>query len=405
MATIMMIGAFDTKGIEYAFLQDEIVRFGQNVLSVDTSVVGKPRGVSVDISAEDIASAAGHKLQDLRDLNDRGKAMAVMADGAAAMAQRLYDSKAIDGIIGMGGSGGSSVVTSAMRALPIGIPKVCVSTVASGDTSAFVGDKDVVMIPSIVDVAGINRISRIVISRAAGAVCGMVSHVPPVVEDERRVIAASMFGNTTECVNTCTKLLESRGFEVLIFHATGSGGRTMESLISDGLVDGVLDITTTEWADELCGGIFSAGSDRLNAAGAKGVPQVVVPGCLDMVNFGELETVPSRYLDAKRLLYEWNPAVTLMRTNIEENKKLGDIFSEKLNLSCGPVACLLPQRGISILDGDGELFCDRAADAAFATQLKKKLRSDICVEELDYNINDPVFATRAVDMLLELMTS
>ncbi len=179
----------------------------------------------------------------------------------------------------------------------------------------------------------------------------------------------------------------------------------MESLISDGLVDGVLDITTTEWADELCGGIFSAGSDRLNAAGAKGVPQVVVPGCLDMVNFGELETVPSHYLDEKRLLYEWNPAVTLMRTNIEENKKLGDIFSEKLNLSCGPVACLLPQRGISILDGDGELFCDRAADAAFATQLKKKLRSDICVEELDYNINDPVFATRAVDMLLELMTS
>ena len=186
MATIMMIGAFDTKGIEYAFLQDEIVRFDQNVLSVDTSVLGKPRGVSVDISAEDIASAAGRKLQDLRDLNDRGKAMAVMADGAAAMAQRLYDSKAIDGIIGMGGSGGSSVVTSAMRALPIGIPKVCVSTVASGDTSAFVGDKDVVMIPSIVDVAGINRISRIVISRAAGAICGMVSHVPPVVEDERR---------------------------------------------------------------------------------------------------------------------------------------------------------------------------------------------------------------------------
>ncbi|MEE3233878.1 MAG: Tm-1-like ATP-binding domain-containing protein [Candidatus Latescibacterota bacterium] len=404
MATIMMIGSFDTKGIEYAFLHGEIVRFGHNVVSVDTSVVGNPKGVTVDISAEEIAGAAGRTLQELRDLNDRGKAMAAMADGAAAMAKRLHDSKAIEGIIGMGGSGGSSVVTSAMRALPIGIPKVCVSTVASGDTSAFVGDKDVVMIPSIVDVAGINRISRIVISRAAGAICGMVSHAPPVVEDKRRVIAASMFGNTTECVNTCVELLESRGFEVLVFHATGSGGRTMESLIGDGLVDGVLDITTTEWADELCGGIFSAGPNRLTAAGVKGVPQVVVPGCIDMVNFGGLETVPSRYRDANRLLYEWNPAVTLMRTNVEENKKLGDIFSEKLNLSCGPVACLLPQRGISILDGDGELFCDRAADAAFATELKKKLRSDICIEELDYNINHPVFAARAVEVLLELMT-
>ena len=403
MKTILMIGAFDTKGSEYDFLRGEISRFGHQVISVDTSVVGNPKGVVPDISADEVVSAAGRTIQELRDFNDRGRAMAAMADGAAVIARRLYDSEAFDGIIGMGGSGGSSVVTAAMRALPVGVPKVCVSTVASGDTSAYVGDKDVVMIPSIVDVSGINRISRIIISRAAGAICGMVSNEPPFLEDERRVIAASMFGNTTDCVNTCVKLLEARGFEVLVFHATGSGGRTMESLISDGLVDAVLDITTTEWADELCGGIFNAGPNRLTAAGATGIPQVVVPGCIDMVNFGGLDTVPLQYRKANRLLYEWNPAITLMRTNVEENKKLGNIFSEKLNLSRGPVACLLPTRGISILDGDGELFCDREADDAFAVELKNKLRSDISIEELDCNINDPEFATRAVEMLLQLM--
>ena len=403
MKTILMIGAFDTKGSEYDFLRGEISRFGHQVILLDTSVVGKPKGVIPDISADEVVSAAGRTIQELRDFNDRGRAMAAMADGAAEIARRLYDSHEFDGIIGMGGSGGSSVVTSAMRALPVGLPKVCVSTVASGDTSAYVGDKDVVMIPSIVDVSGINRISRIIISRAAGAICGMVSHEPPFLEDERPVIAASMFGNTTDCVNTCVKLLEAHGFEVLVFHATGSGGRTMESLIRDGLVDGVLDITTTEWADELCGGIFNAGPSRLTAAGAKGIPQVVVPGCIDMVNFGGLDTVPPQYRNANRLLYEWNPAVTLMRTNVEENKKLGNIFSEKLNLSRSPVACLLPKRGISILDGDGELFCDREADDAFAMELKNKLRSDISIEELDCNINDPEFATRAVEVLLQLM--
>ena len=403
MKTILMIGAFDTKGSEYDFLRGEISRFGHQVISVDTSVVGNPKDVVPEISADEVVSAAGRTIQELRDFNDRGRAMAAMADGAAVIARRLYDSEAFDGIIGMGGSGGSSVVTAAMRALPVGVPKVCVSTVACGDTSAYVGDKDVVMIPSIVDVSGINRISRIIISRAAGAICGMVSNEPPFLEDERRVIAASMFGNTTDCVNTCVKLLEARGFEVLVFHATGSGGRTMESLISDGLVDAVLDITTTEWADELCGGIFNAGPNRLTAAGATGIPQVVVPGCIDMVNFGGLDTVPLQYRKANRLLYEWNPAITLMRTNVEENKKLGNIFSEKLNLSRGPVACLLPTRGISILDGDGELFCDREADDAFAVELKNKLRSDISIEELDCNINDPEFATRAVEMLLQLM--
>ena len=298
-----------------------------------------------------------------------------------------------------------SVVTAAMRALPIGVPKVCVSTVASGDTSAYVGAKDVVLIPSIVDVAGVNRISRVIFSRAAGAICGMVEREPPPGLDEAPIVVASMFGNTTECVNACVADLGGKGYEVLVFHATGTGGRTMESLIGEGLVDAVLDITTTEWADELCGGVFSAGPTRLDAAGAMGLPQLIVPGCIDMANFGGMETVPQRYRDAGRLFYEWNPAVTLMRTSVEENAEMGRIFAEKANAAQGPVAFLLPLRGVSILDGDGELFCDRDADAAFFDALKAHLHKEVPVYEMDSNINDPAFSTRAVELMLGLIAA
>lgn len=403
MATILMIGAFDTKGVEYAFLRSEILARGCQVLTVDTGVMGDSANFSVDVGAADVAHAGGAALEDLRTAGDRGAAMKAMSRGAAAVAKRLYEERRFAGIIGMGGSGGSSVVTAAMRALPVGLPKVCVSTVASGDTSAYVGAKDVVLIPSIVDVAGINRISRVIFSRAAGAICGMVEREPPPGVDEAPIVVASMFGNTTACVNACVADLGDRGYEVLVFHATGTGGRTMESLIGEGLVDAVLDITTTEWADELCGGVFSAGATRLDAAGAMGLPQLIVPGCIDMANFGGMETVPEHYRDAGRLFYEWNPAVTLMRTNAEENAQMGRIFAKKANAAEGPVAFLLPLRGVSILDGDGELFCDRAADAAFFHALKEHLRDDIPIYEMDNNINDPAFSSRAVELLLDLI--
>lgn len=395
----MILGAFDSKGAEYAFLREAIIRQSAQVLAVNFGILGTTELFPVDIEADEVARAGGGDLTALHSAGDRGAAMKVMAAGVAAMAQRLHGEGRLAGIIGMGGSGGTSVITSAMRALPTGVPKVCVSTVAGGDVRAYVGTKDITLIPSVVDVAGVNRISRVIITRAAGAIVGMVRAQPPAAEVDRPVVAASMFGNTTACVDECRRLLESVDFEVLTFHATGVGGRTMESLIDEGLVDACLDITTTEWADELCGGVFSAGPNRLSAPGRRGIPHIIVPGCVDMANFGPLDTVPRKYRDAGRQLYEWNPAVTLMRTDIDENRRMGEIFAEKANAATGPVAVLVPLRGVSILDGDGQPFCDRAADAAMFSTLRDNLRPGIPFVEVDANINDPIFAERAVAML------
>lgn len=400
---ILIIGAFDTKGPEYAFLREQILRRGHKVLTVNTGVLGTTDLFPVDIESDEVIRSGGGDLTSLREKKDRGSAMAAMASGAAKLVKSLYDQGKFDGIIGMGGGGGSSVITTAMRELPIGLPKLCVSTMASGNTSPYVGAKDIVLFPSIVDVAGINRISRIIFTRAAGAICGMVDAIPSKELDDKPIIAATMFGNTTECVNMCREALSAAGYEVLVFHATGTGGKTMESLVNEGLVDGVLDITTTEWADELAGGIMSAGPDRLSAPGRKGIPHLIVPGCIDMVNFGPMDSVPQKYKDAKRLFYQWNPAMTLMRTNLDENRRMGEIFARKANEAQGPVAFLIPLKGVSILDGDGQLFCDRAADNAMFDAIKKSLRKDIPLVELDVNINDPKFASQAVGMMLEMV--
>jgi uncharacterized protein (UPF0261 family) len=401
--TIAIMGAFDTKGPEYAFLRERILAHGHRVLSVNTGVLGSTDLFPVDVEADEVARAAGADINALRDKRDRGEAMKAMSAGAAAAVRALYDQGRFDGIIGMGGTGGTSVVTAAMRALPFGVPKVCVSTAASGDTSAYLGTKDITLIPSIVDVAGINRISRTVFSRAAGAICGMVEAEIPAAAEDRPVIAASMFGNTTECVNACVEALSARGYEVLVFHATGAGGRTMESLVREGLVDAVLDITTTEWADTVCGGVFDAGEERLSAPGETGVPHLIVPGCVDMANFGPMQTVPKRYVEAHRTFYEWNPSVTLMRTNAEENRRMGGVFAQKASAAKGPVAFLLPLRGVSILDGDGQPFCDREADRAMFDAIKRNLRPGIPVVEMGCNINDPEFAAKAVEMMLDLI--
>ena len=401
--TILMIGAFDTKGAEYAFVRERILARGHEVLAVNTGVLGTTDLFPVDVEADEVAGAGGTELDELRAAGDRGEAMKVMTAGGPVVVKRLYEQGRFDGIIGMGGTGGSTVVTSAMRALPVGVPKVCVSTAASGDTSAYVGTTDVTMIPSIVDVAGINRVSRIVFTRAAGAIYGMVEAEPEEAADEKPVIAASMFGNTTECVEACAEALGEHGYEVLIFHATGTGGKTMESLVQEGLVDAVLDITTTEWADTVCGGVFDAGEDRLSAPGEMGVPHLIVPGCVDMANFGPIDTVPEKYRDGSRNLYEWNPSVTLMRTNVAENREMGRVFAEKANAATGPLAFLIPLKGVSILDGDGQQFCDREADQAMFDAIKASLNADIPVVELDCNINDAEFSAKAVEMMLELI--
>ena len=403
MKTICLVGAFDTKGAEYAFVRQQILARGHRVLTVNTGIMGSTDLFPVDVQAYDVAQAGGGSLEQLRASKDRGEAIKVMCSGAPAIIKSLYDDRMIDGIIGMGGTGGTAVVTSAMRALPVGVPKVCVSTTAAGDVGVYVGTKDITMIPSIVDVAGINRISRIVFSRAAGAVCGMVETDISESSGDKPVVAATMFGNTTLCVNACMANLSTEGYEVLVFHATGTGGKTMESLVREGLVDAVLDITTTEWADTVCGGVFDAGPERLDAAGQRGIPHLIVPGCVDMANFGSMDTVPEKYKKQNRTFYEWTPSATLMRTNKEENAKMGKVFAEKANAAKGPAAFLIPLRGVSMLDGDNEPFCDREADRAMFDAIKANLREGIELVETDNNINDPEFSAKAVEMMLALI--
>lgn len=397
MKTIAVLGTLDSKGEEHAFVADIIRSRGHRALLIDVGSLDPPQ-VKPDITREEVAAAGHVDLTELRSRQDRGECVTAMAGAAAELVTQLKASQRIDGIISLGGGGGTAIGTSAMRALPIGFPKVMVSTLAAGNVAPYVGTKDIVMFPSIVDVSGLNRISRVLLSRAAGAICGMVEVEPPEVK-EKPLIVASMFGNTTQCVNTAKQLLEEAGYEVLVFHATGMGGRIMESLIESGLVSGVLDVTTTEWADELVGGTLGAGPSRMDAAGKANVPAVVAPGCLDMVNFGERNTVPAKF--ANRLFYQHNPQVTLMRTNAHECSKLGRILAEKVNAYTAPATVLLPMKGISVISAPGGAFHDVAADSALFDAIKINLNKNIRLIELETLINDEVFAQACVTALLE----
>jgi len=396
MPTIAILGTLDTKGVEHGFVADLIRQQGHDVLIIDVGTLEAPK-ITPDISRAEVAAAAGVDLAALVAKRDRGEAVAAMSRGAPIILAKLAAEKRIDGVISLGGGGGTAIGTAAMRALPIGFPKLMVSTLASGNTAPYVGVKDIVMFPSIVDVAGLNRISRQLLARAAGAICGMVAIQPPPAA-EKPIIVASQFGNTTPCIEHARKILEAAGYEVLVFHATGTGGRTMESLIETGLVAGVLDVTTTEWADELVGGILGAGPTRLEASARHGVPAVVSTGCLDMVNFGPPETVPAKFKGRK--FYQHNPQVTLMRTTPEECRKLGGMLAEKLNLSTGPVTVLLPLRGGSVIGAPGGPFHDADADAGLYASLKAALRPGIQIVELDCAVNDPMFAEACAQTLL-----
>jgi uncharacterized protein (UPF0261 family) len=327
--------------------------------------------------------------------------MKTMATGLALVVKQLYDDGKLDGIFAMGGSGGTSIATSAMRELPVGIPTVMISTVGGGDVSAYAGTKDITFIPSIVDVAGINSISRRIYANGAGAIAGMVNTEIAADQSARPLITASMYGNTTTCVNNARTILEQAGYEVLVFHATGTGGKTMESLIQDGYIKASLDITTTELADEVCGGVFNAGPERCMAASLAGIPAVIVPGCVDMANFNGIDTVPEKYKD--RNLYEWNPNVTLLRTNVAENRQMGEMIARAANASSATVKIVLPLKGVSMLDSEGERFWDPAADQACFDAIKANLNPGIEVIEMDNNINDPVFSEKVAQVLLEMM--
>lgn len=399
MKTIALIGAFDTKGDEYAFVKHEIERRGHRALVINTGVLGEPAFVP-DVGAAEVAQAGGASLDDLRAAADRTHAMQVMTRGIAALARNLYDAGRFDAVLALGGGNGTVIATSAMRALPLGVPKVMVSTLAAGDVKAYVGTSDILMLHSVVDVAGVNRISSKIYANAAGAVIGMAETELPKIES-KPLIAASMFGNTTPAVTRARETLQGQGYEVLVFHATGTGGATMEQLIRDGYFEGVFDLTTTEWADELVGGVLGAGQTRLDAASEMNVPQVIAPGCLDMVNFWARPTVPSKF--DGRLFYEWNPNITLMRTTLEENIALGKILAEKANKSHAPVAFFLPLRGLSQLDSPAHEFWNPAADRALFDAIKANVRADIQVYELDWNINDDAFVDAMTTGLLEML--
>jgi uncharacterized protein (UPF0261 family) len=398
--TVVIVGALDTKGKEFAFITDLIQKQGLSTLVIDVGVLGDP-DLQPDINREKVAEAGGGNLDYFASGEHKDEAMKTMATGLEAVVLDLYEQGKLDGIFSMGGTGGTSVATRAMRALPIGVPKVIASTVGGGDVSAYAGTKDIVFIPSIVDVAGINRISRTIYTNAAGAIAGMVKMERPEAVEEIPLITSSMFGNTTKCVDHAREILEANYFEVLVFQATGNGGRTMESLILDGYISGSMDITLTELADEVCGGVFSAGPERGMAASKAGIPAVLVPGCVDMANFWGIDTVPEKYKD--RQLYEWNPNVTLMRTNEEENTRIGEMIAAAANASTAPVAVLLPLKGASMLDSPGGEFWDPQADRACFEAIKSNLKPGVPVFELDLNINDPEFARSVAENLLGML--
>ena len=401
---VYILATLDTKGIEAAFVRDELAALGALAVLVDTGCQGAP-AVMADIPRGAVFAAAGTTLEEMQQRGDRGLAVTRAAEGAAAIVSRDFAAGRCTGVLGLGGSAGTTIATAAMRALPLGVPKLMVSTLASGQVRPWVGDKDICMLNAVVDILGLNRISRLILSQAARAMAGLLQNTPARSSianpgSDRPLIAASMFGVTTPCVMRAREVLEAAGYEVLVFHATGNGGQAMESLIAEGLFAGVLDITTTELADELVGGILTAGPDRLTAAGKRGVPQVISVGALDMVNFGPPETIPSKF--NARQFYRHNPTVTLMRTTADENRRLGEEIGLKAAAATGPTAIVLPLRGVSAIDRTGQPFDAPECRTALFAGIRAAC-GQVPVREFDLHINDAEFAEAAARELLRLI--
>lgn len=400
MKTIAIAGTFDSKGKEFTYIKEVLENLGLNTLTIHCGVF-EPT-VETDISNATVAREIGENIDEIAEKKDRALATEILSKGMEKLIPRLYSEDKFHGIISLGGSGGTSLVTPGMRALPVGVPKVMVSTVASGNVQQYVGTSDIIMIPSIVDVSGLNSISTKIFTNAALAIAGMVKFEHEEKIEKKPLVAATMFGVTTPCVDVAREYLEKEGYEVLVFHATGTGGKTMERLIENGFFDGVLDLTTTELCDELVGGVLSAGADRLEMAGKCKVPQVVSVGAMDMVNFGPIDTVPKKFNGRK--FYKHNPTVTLMRTTVEENKKLGEIISEKLNNTEGPTVLMLPLKGVSMIDVEDQPFYGPEEDLVLFDTLRKNIDEDkVELVEMDLDINDRKFALEAARKLVDLM--
>ena len=400
MKTVAVLGTFDTKGKELKFIKECIEEHGLKTLCINTGVYDPV--VDPDISSAEVAAAVGADINAIVEKRDRATATEVLAKGTEKLIPQLYAEGKFDGIISIGGSGGTSLATPAMRQLPLGVPKVMVSTMASGDVSTYVGTSDIVMIPSVVDAEGLNDISKVIFSNAANAVVGMVQNRKEIESDGKPLLAATMFGVTTPCVKAAEDYLHEQGYDVLVFHATGTGGKCMEALINQGFIKGVLDLTTTEWCDEVVGGVLNAGPDRLTAAGKNGIPQVVSVGALDMVNFGPMDTVPAQFKD--RNLYKHNPTVTLMRTTADELKSIGHEIATRMADATGKTTLLLPLKGVSMLDVEGQPFYAAEADKVLFDTLRTELEgSNVEIVELDTDINDKEFAVAAAKKLISLL--
>ncbi len=400
MKTVAVLGTFDTKGKELKFIKECIEEHGLKTLCINTGVFEPV--VEPDISSAEVAAAVGADINAIVERRDRATATEVLAKGTEKLIPQLYAEGKFDGIISIGGSGGTSLATPAMRQLPLGVPKVMVSTMASGDVSPYVGTSDIVMIPSVVDAEGLNDISKVIFSNAANAIVGMVQNRKEIESDGKPLLAATMFGVTTPCVKAAEDYLHEQGYDVLVFHATGTGGKCMEALIDQGFIKGVLDLTTTEWCDEVVGGVLNAGPDRLTAAGKNGIPQVVSVGALDMVNFGPMDTVPAQFKD--RNLYKHNPTVTLMRTTADELKSIGHEIATRLADATGKTTLMLPLKGVSMIDVEGQPFYDAEADKVLFDTLRTELaNSNVEIVELDTDINDKEFAVAAAKKLISLL--
>lgn len=402
---IAIAGTFDSKAKEFQFIRDMIHQLGYKTLLIHTGVF--PTQIPVDIDNTEVVACAGFDISQIATKKDRAMATEALSKGVEKLLPKLYNEGKFHGIISMGGSGGTSIVAPGMRLLPIGVPKVIVSTMASGNVEQYIGTSDIILMPSIVDVAGLNSISILIFTNAVCALIGMLTIKDQIATpsyEKKPTIAATMFGVTTPCIDIAKEYLENNGFNVLVFHATGTGGKAMENLIDGGFIDGVLDITTTEWCDEIVGGVLGAGPHRLEAASRKGIPQVVSVGAVDMVNFGPIDTIPKEFQG--RNLYQHNPTVTLMRTTVEENRQIGDKIAEKLNLSHKNTALFLPLKGVSMIDVEGQAFYGKEEDEALFSILRKKIDKDkVTIYELDCNINDSEFALAAAQKLIDMINS
>ena len=400
MKTVILIGTLDTKGVEYQFAKERFKKSGLNTILIDAGIIGESV-VKADISNEEVARAGGEELATLKNLGDRGFAVSVMTQGVNQIVQDLHKKNQCDGVFALGGSGGSTISSFAMRNLPIGIPKVLVSTLIASNASSFIGESDMALFASVVDIAGINSISAKVIANAVDATIGMIKGEKVEITNNKKLISASMFGVTTTCVTNARKILEENDLEVITFHMTGSGGKSMENLIREGFINASLDVTTTELADEIVGGTLSAGPTRLTAARDKKIPQVVSVGALDMVNFGPKETVPDKFKN--RNLYVHNENVTLMRTTAEECEKIALDICEKLNKSTSKVTLMLPLLGVSAISTKGQVFYDEKADEALFSTIRKNLKPNVELVELNCAINDQAFSDALAFKLLSLL--